>query len=308
MSAWSTNDLPDLTGRVALVTGGNSGIGYWTSLHLARKGAHVVLGCRSMSRAEAAVAELKAAVPSGRFEILQMDLGDLASVRAAAETFRARHARLDLLFNNAGIALMPMARTKDGFESHFGANHLGHFALTGLLIDRITATPNARVVHVGSVAHKKGRIDHDDPNFERRAYEKWTAYQQSKLATMLFMLELERRFRRSGSSAISVGAHPGFSGTNISQAERGKVSPLFAAYKRLMNALVLNPPEAGAGPSLLAATAPDAGGRYYGPGGWMEIKGAPAPAKIAPAAQDEAEAARVWALSERLTGVRFLDL
>lgn len=305
--SWSTNDLPDMSGKVALVTGGNSGIGYWTSLHLARKGAHVLLGCRSMARAEAAVAELQAAVPGGRFEILQVDLGDLASVREAAGNFRSRHDRLDLLVNNAGIAMVPMARTKDGFESHLGANHLGHFALTGLLLDRITATPGARVVHVGSLAHKIGRVDHEDPNFERRKYDKWSAYGQSKLATMLFMLELERRLRRTGSSAISVAAHPGMSGTNISQAERENISPFFAAYKRLMNALVLNPPEGGAAPTLLAATAPDAGGRYFGPGGWMEIKGAPKPAKMAPRTQDEAEAARVWALSERLTGVRFLD-
>jgi NAD(P)-dependent dehydrogenase (short-subunit alcohol dehydrogenase family) len=305
--SWSTNDLPDMSGKVALVTGGNSGIGYWTSLHLARKGAHVVLGCRSMSRAEAAVAELRAAVPQGRFEIIHGDLGDLASVARTAAAFRARHDRLDILCNNAGIALVPMARTKDGFESHLGANHLGHFALTGHLLDRILATPGARVVHVGSFAHRRGSVDHDDPNFERRPYDKWKAYGQSKIATMLFMLELERRFRRVGASAISVGAHPGMSGTNISQAERENVSPFFAAYKRLMNAIILNPPEGGAAPTLLAATAADAGGRYYGPGGWMEIKGAPALAKIAPRALDEAEAARVWALSERLTGVRFLD-
>jgi NAD(P)-dependent dehydrogenase (short-subunit alcohol dehydrogenase family) len=302
--SWTPRDIPDLTGKVALVTGGNSGIGYWTSLHLASRGAHVVLACRSQHRAQAAVAELKSAVPNGSFEILPLDLASFVSVRDAAAAFRAKHERLDILCNNAGIALVPMARTADGFESHLAANYLGHFALTGLLFDRLAT--GARVVHVGSFAHRAGRIDFDDLNYGRRKYSDWGAYAQSKLANVMFMLELERRFRRAGIRAISVGAHPGMSGTNIATHRLPK-SALFQKYSEWMQARVLNRPEQAAGPSLFGATMPGvAGGTYFGPSRWFEIKGPPAPARVARAARSEADAARLWDLSERMTGVRFL--
>lgn len=305
---WTSNDIPDQRGKVALVTGGNSGIGYWTCLHLARKGAHVILACRSMPRAQAALGDLLKAVPHGTFEILQMDLSDLASVRNGAAQFLAKHDRLDILCNNAGIALAPMARSKDGFESQLAANFLGHFALTGLLVDRICTTPSCRVVHVGSLAHRIGKIDFQDPNFNTRKYSPWTAYAQSKICNVMFMLELQRRFERANINAISVGAHPGMSGTNIGAALRENASPLKQKMQAWTEARILNSPEQAAAPTLLAATQAEVpGGSYFGPGGFMEIKGTPVPAKVAAAARKASDATRLWAMSEQLTGVSFLD-
>jgi NAD(P)-dependent dehydrogenase (short-subunit alcohol dehydrogenase family) len=194
MSRWTTAQIPDLSGKVALVTGANSGLGYWTALHLGSHGAHVVLACRSLDKAEEARASLAKAAPKASFELLALDLAHLDAVRASAQSFCTKHPRLDILCNNAGLALPPLGRTRDGFESQFGANFLGHFAYTGLLLDTIRATPGARVVHVASVAHKSGRIDYEDPNFEHRRYVAWTAYAQSKLANLVFALELQRRF------------------------------------------------------------------------------------------------------------------
>ena len=306
--SWTTSDIPTLQGKTALVTGGNSGIGYWTCLHLARRGAAVVLACRSMSRAEAALGDLRKAVPDGRFEVLPMDLGDLASVRGAASDFLSRRQRLDILCNNAGIALAPMARSSDGFESQLAANYLGHFALTGLLLEALRAAPGSRVVHVGSLAHRFGGIDFDDINFERRPYSPWKAYSQSKLANLLFMLELQRRFERAGVQAISVGAHPGMSGTNIGAALRATGSGLKKKFQDWAEARMINSPEQGAAPSLMAATQADVkGGDYFGPQGWLEIKGAPGSARIAAAARRDADASRLWTLSEQLCGVRYLD-
>lgn len=299
---WSFDKIPDLSGKLALVTGGNSGIGYWTCLHLAQHGAQVVMACRSMPRAEAALLDLQAAVPSGQFEILPLDLSDLASVRSAAALFRARHPQLDILCHNAGIAMAPMARTKDGFESHFGANFLGHFALTGLLIDTIQATPGARVVHVGSMAHRLGRMDFADPNFEQRPYKPIKAYSQSKLANLQFMLELDRRFKQLGIGAISVGAHPGMSATNITTAQTDPNTPMNRFVRKFINTA-----EGGSSPSLRAATMPDVtGGSYYGPGGFLGIKGPPALAGLSKQAKNAPEAKQLWELAEQLTGVRFL--
>ena len=305
---WTSNDIPDLHGKTALVTGGNSGIGYWTGLHLALAGAHVVMACRSMPRAQSALADLLKAVPNGQFEILQMDLSDQASVRSAAETFRSKHDRLDILCNNAGIALTPMERTKDGFESQLAANFLGHFALTGLLVELIRATPNSRVAHVGSLAHRLGKLDFKDPNFTHRKYSPMTAYSQSKLANVMFMLELQRRFQGASINAISVGAHPGMSGTNIGAALVENASPLRKKINAWTEARILNSPERAAEPTLLAVTRPEVtGGSYFGPSGLMEIKGSPAPARIATAAQNESDASQLWQLAEQLTGVSFLD-
>lgn len=305
---WTTQDIPDLQGKVALVTGGNSGIGYWTCLHLARMGAHVVMACRSMPRAEAAIAEMKKAVPQGKFEILPLNLSDQASVRSAAATFRSKHDRLDMLCNNAGIALTPMERTKDGFESQFAANFLGHFALTGLLIDVIRLTPNSRVAHIGSLAHRLGKLDFEDPNFQRRKYSPMRAYGQSKLSNLMFMLELQRRFQRANINSISVGAHPGMSGTNIGAALVENDSPLKKRINAWTEAKILNPPEHAAEPTLLVLTRPEvAGGSYFGPKGFMEIKGAPAPARIAAAAQNEPNSERLWKMAEQLTGISYLN-
>jgi NAD(P)-dependent dehydrogenase (short-subunit alcohol dehydrogenase family) len=289
-----------------MVTGANAGIGYWIALHLARNGAEVVLGCRSAPKAAAAVADLRAAVPAGRFEVVPLDLTDLASVRAAAEAFRSRHEHLDLLINNAGIALARQGRTTDGFESHLGTNYLGHFALTGLLLDRVLAAPHGRVVHTGSLQHRLGRVDLTDLSFDRRRYLSANAYAQSKVATLLFMGELERRLRAAGTNAISLGAHPGVAGTNIAD---GYAIRNVAALDRLIDFILeryIPTPEQAASSTLFAATsASAAGGSYTGPSRRFETSGPPAPARLARRAQDPAMARRLWDVSERLTGVPF---
>lgn len=299
--------LPDQSGRVAVVTGANSGVGYWTALHLARAGAHVVLACRSRPRAEAALAELRAAVPAGSFEILPLDLTDTASVQAAAAGFADRHQRLDLLVNNAGIAMAPLARTVDGTEMHFAANFLGHFALTGLLLDPILATPGSRVVQVGSLAHRFGRIRFDDLHYERRRYRSMSAYGQSKLANLVFMVELERRLREVGAATISVGGHPGAAATGIVDDTWIARIPGVRPTTDWLGGKVLNVPELTAVPSLLAATSPDLpGGSYLGPGGPGNVRGPVGPARLSPRVHDRAAATRLWEVAEKLTEVCYL--
>jgi NAD(P)-dependent dehydrogenase (short-subunit alcohol dehydrogenase family) len=299
-------DLPDQTGRIAVVTGANSGIGWWTSRHLARAGARVVLACRSQARADAAVADLRAEVPDGLFEVLLCDLADQASVRAAAAEFSDRYDRLDLLVLNAGVALAPYERTVDGFELHLAANFLGHFALTGLLLGTMMATPGSRVVTVGSLAARGGRIGYDDPHFERRRYSAPRGYAQSKLAELVFMVELERRLRRTTADTISVGGHPGASFTGIADEMWIIRVPGIRTAAGWVTGTLLNYPEQAAGASLLAATAPlMPGAGYLGPGGSFEVTGPPAPAKLPKRARSGGD--RLWSLAERLTGVELLS-
>lgn len=301
--------VPELTGRTVLVTGANGGIGFWTALRLGRAGARVVLGCRSAARAEAAVAQLREAVPGGHFEVLILDLADLGSVRRAADTFRTTYDRLDVLVNNAGVALVPRARTADGFEAHLGTNFLGHFALTGLLIDQMRATPGSRVVHVGSIAHRFGRLRFEDLGFEHgRRYVPWNAYSQSKLANVLFLHELQRRLEQAGSPTISVGAHPGASFTGIAERLWIVRVPGIRPTARWLEGKALNTPELGAEPSVRAASEPGLpGASYFGPSGLFEVKGMTVPAKVAKRALDRADAARLWAVASDLTGVSFLE-
>lgn len=297
-----------LAGKIALVTGGNSGIGYWTALQLGRAGAQVVIGCRSASRAQAAIEQLQQAAPQARFEVLPIDLADLDSVKSAAALFGTRHPRLDILCNNAGIALTPLTRTAQGFESQFGVNFLGHFALTGALIELLRATPGCRVVHVCSLAHRIGRIDFADPNYEHRRYSALRAYAQSKLANALFMAELDRRFRRERIDALSVGAHPGMSGTNIGSDLPLVGNPRFRALIAPLERRLLNSAEQAATATVHAATSPQVeGGSYIGPDGCLEIRGGPRPARLAAAAVDEQDAERLWRLAESLTDLRFLS-
>ena len=273
---------------------------------MARRGADVVLACRSAQRAEAALADLRVAVPDGSFELLPLDLGDLVSVEAAAAGFRAGHDRLDLLVLNAGFALQPLARTAQGFESHLGVSFLGHFALTGLLQDLVTGTPGSRVVHVSSIQHLVGRLDLEDPHFERRRYSPPNAYGQSKLANLIFMLELERRLRRTGSSTISLGAHPGMSVTGIADSMPILKVPGLRPTYGWLGGKVLNSAEMGAYPSLLAATAPWAtGGSYWGPRG-LGVRGLPKEARIARRARLAETGRQLWELAERETAVSYL--
>jgi NAD(P)-dependent dehydrogenase (short-subunit alcohol dehydrogenase family) len=307
-SRWTAQQIPPQVGRTVLVTGANSGIGYQAALELARHGAHVLLGSRNAAKGADALQRLLAAVPGGSAEVVELDMASLASIRGFAAAFAARGVPLDLLINNAGVmALQPREVTVDGFERQFGTNHLGHFALTGLLIPQLLAAPAPRVVTVASIAHRSGKIEFDNLQGERR-YAPRAAYANSKLANLLFALELERRARAVGSKLASIPVHPGVSRTSI--IENGmKPTGLKAMVISAVSALVMQSDAAGALPTLYAATAPAAvGGEYIGPNGFMEVKGAPVVVQPRPRALDEAVAAKLWAASEELTGVVYPPL
>ncbi|PZG24289.1 short-chain dehydrogenase [Micromonospora craterilacus] len=293
---WTYDDIPDQRGRTAIVTGANTGIGFETARMLAGKGARVVLACRDSAKGAAAVGRLRAEVPAGEVTCALLDLADLDSVAAFAAAYRADHDRLDLLINNAGVLYPPLRRTWQGFELQFGTNHLGHFALTGHLLPVLLATPAARIVSVASNAHRTGRIDFDDLNWQRRRYQRFVAYSQSKLANLLFTLELHRRLTGAGSPVRATAAHPGWTYTGQGRDSDGLVNAVgrFFAMKVHDGAL----------PTLRAATDPDAeGGSYWGPAHRFEYAGPPVPATRTKRAEDAAVARRLWAESERLTGV-----
>ncbi len=310
MAQWSIDRLPDQAGRIAIVTGANSGLGLETVLGLARRGAQVILACRDQARTEAAMAGIRGRLPAARIDFMPLDLASLASVAAFAEQARARLGRLDLLVNNAGVMALPLRRTADGFEMQVGTNHLGHFALTGRLLPLIEQTGGGRIVTVASLAHRSGRIDLDDLNWERRPYNKWQAYGQAKLANLVFAIELQRRLERTGARTISTAAHPGFSATNLLTAGPVMEKALFAkALMSLSGAVLAQSAAKGAIPTLHAALAPGvAGGSYWGPNGPFEMRGAaPAPAVALKKARSERTGAGLWTLSEKLTGVRYLS-
>jgi NAD(P)-dependent dehydrogenase (short-subunit alcohol dehydrogenase family) len=304
---WNTADIPPLTGKRAVVTGANSGIGFQVSLELARAGAHVILACRDASRSEAALKRIREPVPTACIEALPLDLADLASIHRFAETLDARHEPLDLLINNAGIMAVPTRRlTKDDFELQFGTNHLGHFALTGLLLPALLRAEVPRVVTVSSIAHKSGKIDFDNLNGERR-YKDLAAYNNSKLANLLFAFELQRRAAAAHSPLLSIAAHPGVATTNLFAAgSRLDRQPLFSWFTEKFVPLLGQSDAAGALPILYAATAPDAaGGDYYGPNRFFEFKGYPVLAHCTAFASDPALAAQLWQRSEELTHVHY---
>ena len=293
---WTVEDIPDLSGQVAIVTGANSGIGFEAAKALDQKGATVILACRNEQKGKEAIVRIQSDVPKSNAELMLLDVAELASIRRFADKFRSRFDRLDVLVNNAGIMMNPFGRTVDGFELQFGTNHLGPFALTGILLDRIIMTSGARVVAISSNGHHMGRIDFENLNAERN-YNRAGAYTQSKLANLLFTYELQRRFDDAGVDAIAAAAHPGWTATNL-QAHTW--------YFRMMNPLVAQGPEMGALPMLFAATAPDVkGGDYYGPGGWREWRGYPKRVKSSKRSYDKDVAARLWDTSEKLTGVRY---
>ncbi len=303
---WTKNDIPEQRGRTAVVTGANSGIGFEAALGLAEKGARVVLACRSRSKADAAAEAIRARAPQAELDFVPLDLSSLDSVREAAETLRARHDKIDLLINNAGVMALPYRQTADGFEMQFGTNHLGHFALTGLLLDRTLAAPGSRIVHVSSNAHKFGRIRFDDLQGERR-YRKWLAYGQSKVANLLFMFALQRRLQRTGAATITAACHPGYAATNLPMVgPEMSGSKLMHRITTLGNRLVAQSAEMGALPTLYAATAHGVeGGDYIGPDGPGETWGHPKKTRSTKYARDEAVGERLWQESERLTGVSY---
>lgn len=303
MSGWSARDIPDQSGRLAVVTGANSGLGLVTARELARRGARVVLACRSEARGSAALERLRAEVPGAAAEVRPLDLGDLGSVRRFADALSCD--RIDLLVNNAGVMALPRGTTADGFETQFGVNHLGHFALTGLLLPALLAAPGARVVTVSSMMHAMAGIDPRDLDSERR-YRRWTAYARSKSANLLFTHELARRCAAHGADLTAVAAHPGYAATNLQTA-----GPLAEGRRtaervaRLGNRIVAQSAESGARPVLYAATAPgvrpDA---FVGPSFAM-WRGAPARSWRAPWTLDDTRGERLWAASEALTGVTY---
>jgi NAD(P)-dependent dehydrogenase (short-subunit alcohol dehydrogenase family) len=297
---WDVQDIPDQTGRTAIVTGANSGLGLVTARELARAGASVVMACRNMEKGHAAIEELRAAVPEAQVQLDELDLASLASVRGFAERFRATHDGLDLLINNAGVMAPPRRRTADGFELQFGTNHLGHFALTNALLEQMEGTDDARVVTLSSTAHKMGRINFDNLNGDRH-YFRWNAYGQSKLANLLFMLELDRRLRGSGSTVKSLAAHPGYAATNLQSAAAPMVDRL---VMKVSTAVIAQNDEMGALPTLYAATQPGLeGGTYVGPGGFQEQRGHPKIVQPSGRARDPETARRLWEVSERMTAV-----
>ncbi|MCI0709234.1 MAG: oxidoreductase [Chloroflexi bacterium] len=301
MEKWTAESIPDQSGRVAIVTGANSGLGYHTALELARKNATVVMACRNLNKGRGALDDLKQELPDAQVELMKLDLADLRSVHEFADKFRASYDRLDLLINNAGIMAIGRQETADGFEMQFGINHLGHFALTGLVIDMLTSTPNSRVITVSSGAHRGGEINFDDLMHEKD-YSRWGAYSQTKLANVLFAFELNRRLRAAGASTISVAAHPGYAATNLQSIDDWAVVKVIL---KVTNAVMAQSAEKGALPQLYAAAAPDvSGGDFYGPH-FMQMRGYPVKEQASEAAYDVAAAEKLWDVSEKLTGVSY---
>ena len=294
---WTENDIPDQTGRVAVVTGANSGIGFETARALAVKGATVVLACRNLAKGQEALEKITTAHSVARVDLMVLDLSDLQSIREFAHVFKEKYDRLDLLINNAGVMVPPYSKTREGFELQFGTNHLGHFALTGLLIDVMINTGSGRIVNVSSMAHKAGKIDFDDLQWDTRQYKPWQAYGDSKIANLYFTSELQRRLNEKGAAVKVTAAHPGWTATDL-QRNSGIV--------RFLNNFFAQKPEAGAWPTLLAAVDSIAnGGDFYGPRGFMEMKGHPQKVKTNKLAEDPTIAARLWDVSEQLTDVRY---
>jgi NAD(P)-dependent dehydrogenase (short-subunit alcohol dehydrogenase family) len=300
---WTAADIPDQSGRVAIVTGANSGLGVATARDLARAGATVVLACRSTAKADQAAASIRADVPNAALEVAPLDLADLASVREFAEHRAAPGLAVDLLINNAGIMAAPRRLTKDGFESQFGTNHLGHFALTGLMLPALLRARAPRVVTVSSHLHRSGTMHFDDLQGERK-YSRWGAYGQSKLANLMFCFELQRRATEAGAPLLSVAAHPGYASTNLQFAATDRFYEKAIGW--IGNRVVAQSADMGALPTLYAATVPDLpGGTFVGPGGRSQQRGYPTVVTAARKAYDEDAWRRLWEMSEGLTGVHY---
>lgn len=307
MHKWSYDNIPSQEGRIAIVTGANSGLGYYTSKGLADKGCEVVMACRNLKKAEEAREKLTKEIPGAKLLVMKLDLGDLDSVKAFAEKFKKQYKKLDLLINNAGLMAIPYRKTVDGFEMQFGVNHLGHFALTALLFELVRKTKGARIVNVSSAAHNLGQIRFEDINWEK-SYNKWRAYGMSKLANIHFTLELADKVTSHGLDTMVLAAHPGYADSKLM--EKGpemKGHKFIIKAGRLVNKVVAQPTHMGALPTLYAATAEEAKHRaYYGPRGFLGLRGYPERVypnrkKISKDVQE-----RLWKLSEELTKVEFL--
>jgi NAD(P)-dependent dehydrogenase (short-subunit alcohol dehydrogenase family) len=298
-----TIDNSSQKGRLFIVTGANTGLGYENALSLAHLGGKVIMACRNLTKANAAKAKIESSVPDADLEVLEIDLSSLASVKNFAKTFQAKYDRLDVLINNAGVMTPPYTQTEDGFELQFGANYLGHFLLTGLLLDTLLKTPNSRVVTLSSLVHKNGQINFDDLQSEQD-YSASGAYAQSKLACLMFTYELQRRLEKAGHhDTLSVGSHPGIATTELS---RHMPKLIYTVLKYTLAPFMTHSPKEGAKPTLMAAIGEAQGGDYFGPTGFKEYKGPPGKASATELAKDEDIARRLWEVSEKLVGFQYL--
>lgn len=306
-NGWTADDMPNQTGSVVVVTGANSGIGYEATKAFAQKGAHVVMACRSLERANRARRKIESTVSDASLSVYELDLGNQAAVRQFASEFKSEFDRLDVLVNNAGVMVPPYSTTDDGFELQLGVNHLGHFALTGLLLDELIETDGeTRIVTQSSVAHDYGDIDFDDLHREQ-SYNRTEAYGQSKLANLLFTYELDRRLRAVGANTIAVASHPGWSATGLQDGDTElSVSSVRRTVARIANTVFAQSPADGALPTLYASTANDVdGGHYFGPSGIMEMRGSPTRVVSNETSYDHETARRLWEISEELTDITF---
>ncbi len=296
---WSEDMMGDQSGKVAIVTGSNTGIGFYMARALASKGAIVTMACRNPEKSADAKRRIQEEFPDSKVSTSVLDLADLSSVRTFSENFSSDEKRLDILINNAGVMIPPKSFTKDGFELQFGTNHLGHFALTGLLLPILEMSPGSRIVTVSSIAHNPGVIDFEDLNGDSKRYNKWGFYSQSKIANLTFSLELSRRLEKSGSGVTALASHPGYSATDLQR---------HSLFWRFLNLFIAMPAKKGAEATLYAATESDAlEYPYWGPTGVIEMRGETGRAKINPKALDESTASRLWEVSEELTGIGYLS-
>ena len=296
---WDAQMMGDQSGKVAIVTGSNTGIGFHMARALASKGAMVIMACRDLEKAVVAMRRIQDEFPDSEVSTSELDLADLSSVQSFSEGFSSGAERLDILINNAGVMIPPKSRTKDGFELQFGTNHLGHFALTGLLMPILEKTEGSRVVTVSSIAHNQGVIDFEDLHGDRKRYNKWGFYSQSKIANLTFSLEFSRRLERSGSGVTAIASHPGYSATDLQR---------HSLFWRFLNLIVAIPAKRGAEATLYAATEDDALDHpYWGPTGVIEMRGWTGKARINAKASNEETGRRLWEVSESLTGVSFLS-
>jgi len=303
---WTVNNIPDQSGKIIIITGANSGIGYESARELVRKGAEVIVASRDPIKADRAISKIRKEIPEAKLKFIKVDLANLKSIRKFTEVFKANYGRLDILLNNAGIMLIPYGKTHDGFENTVGVNHLGHFTLTGLLMDRLSSTPGARVVNVASNAHYAGEMDFDNLLFENgHEYAPMKAYGRSKLANLLFTYELQRRFQSRDHAVIALAAHPGIAATSLAN---HLFFNLISWLIQPVMKMIFQSSAMGALPSLRAAVDPGArGGQYYGPDGKGEKSGYPIIVDSNPASKNEKDARTLWQISEELTGIKYLD-
>ena len=301
---WTSDNIPDLSGMIIVITGANSGIGFHAAREFARQGAEVVFACRNQTKAEGAINQIRIEFPDAQLVFIELNLANLKSVKDFADTFNSRYSRLDILLNNAGVMMVPFGKTEDGFENTLGINHLGHFALTGLLLDRLISTPGARLVNISSNAHYGGEIDFGNLMFEKReSYTPMNAYRHSKLANLLFTYELQRRLENKNIDMLALAAHPGISNTGLAD---HLFTNWFAKLLRPLMGILVQSSANGALPGIRAAVDPDAvSGQYYGPDGKGERSGYPIVVNSNAASKDEEVARKLWEKSEELTGIQY---